>query len=553
MVRVNSQSQTESHGDIRSRSLADFDPFSPIFHGRKSNPSTSSPSHSIPTSPLVVSEQVKGDLRIIAGELQKDSLQVASDGRRASFSSSPRDSKSKSGSAASTTATPISPKNVKKWNKPKKVFSTLLHPFSKIHVSPGSRGGLTDGTNRRHRRAQSLAKNASVWKDVQEEVSVVESSVADSPIDSSTTAQLQPNAVAKELETSFREEPEKSERIKELFIPDLAKPRPTSLLKKEDDVNRTSEFDPSSFQLALPDRQDVLVATRAVHFLESYRLHELIMDLSTLRGFSKTELQSFAAGSQESCKSLSSCHRAVVEGLIDCCPDLLEVKGYFKSDDNEVLVIERQKNQILTVFHVAEACGKQQALVLKNHRDVTIAREYFEILHGISSRLFARLDELTEESPFSDILFAGHGTGAGLAILESYLYATTRTSQRVAAYVTAAPKVGMEDFRMAVHSQPNLLVTRIDSQDQRGNQSFCHVGNCIRLHQGADKLWNAKAFKFAPDAKASGLRSLLFQKQPLTEEYVEMLENAKTWPKEFHAQDIGDGVKRENDEKRTMT
>lgn len=516
-MNMNSQSQTNFLGHNRNHSLADFDPFSPVTPERKSNPST--PSTSSPHD----------DLMDVVMDLQKDSPRVATLGRHASFSFSPLRNKIR-GSVARTKA--ASPTNPSIWNKTKSSTVNPLHFFP--HLSTNAGRGLTDGANRRrHRKAHSLVENARLWKEVQESVPVEASSVTNSPM-------------AKD-----RDESETSGKISDLFIPSLAKPRPTSLLREEDDVIRTCEFDPSTFQLTLPEREDVLVAIRTVHFLESYRLHELSMDLSTLGGYSKMELQSFATGSPESCKSLSSCHRALVESLMYCCPDLLEVKGYFRSDDNEVLIIERQKNQFLTVFYVAETRGKTQPLALKDYHNVTIAKAYFEIVHAISPRLFARLDELTEESPFSDFVFAGHGRGAGLAILASYLYAHTRTSQRVSAYLTAAPKVGMEDFRRAVHSQPNLQVIRIDSQSQRGNQNFCHVGHSIRLYQGSGKLWKAKAFKFASDAPA--FRSLLYKKQALAEEYVDMIENTKNWPKDFHAEDVGEGVKGENDEKRILT
>ena len=183
---------------------------------------------------------------------------------------------------------------------------------------------------------------------------------------------------------------------------------------------------------------------------------------------------------------------------------------------------------------------------------MTIAKAYFDVAHSLSPQLFARLDELSEESPFSDYVFAGHGTGAGIALLASYLYAHMRMSQRVAAYLTGAPKIGMEDFRMAAHSQPNLQIIRVDTQCRRGSQGFCQVGHCIRLRRGSDTSWNAQAFKFASETPSPGFRTLRFQKYSTAEEYVDMLENTKSWPEDFHFEDVGEGVKGENNEKRIL-
>jgi hypothetical protein len=401
---------------------------------------------------------------------------------------------------------------------------------------------------RKHRKARSLIENKRLWKEVQEAIPADASTITTSPTDLRIDGQS-----SSKQDLLLKKELKKTDRVDDLFLPSLTKPRPTSLLKSEDDTVRTSEVDPSSFQLALPHHEDLLVAARTVSFLASYRSHELVMDLSTLQGYSKKELQFFATGDRDSCKSLSSCHRPVVEMLLYSCPDLLEIKGYLRLEGGEVLIIERQKNQFMVAFHLDESRLKKQPFALNDHHKVTIAKAYFERARPLTPKLFNRLDELFEESPFSDFVFAGHGTGAGLALLVSYLYSHTRMSQRVGAYLTSAPRIGLQDFRMAVHSQPNLQVIRMENQGQRGSQGFFHVGHCIRLRQGTDKQWNANAFKFASEAVLPGFRAIRFHKHSTAEEYVDALENTKNWPEDFHVEDAGEGVKGENNEKRILT
>jgi hypothetical protein len=439
-----------------------------------------------------------------------------------------------------------SPTNLASWKKTKDTKHPMVDTVSPKSVD--GRGSMDIVKFLQHRKSRSLIENKRLWKEVKEAIPVDASTITNSPTDLGINNE--PSKQSSLLEKNSK----KADSVNSLFLPSLTKPRPTSLLKTEDDDVRTSEVDPSSFQLTLPPQEDVLVAARTVSFLATYWSQQLAMDLSTLQGYPRRELQSFAMGDRESCKSLLNCHRAVVEMLLYACPDLIEVKGYFGLEGGEALIIERQKNQFLVAFHRTETTRlKRQPYALNDHHKVTVAKAYFELAQPLTPKLFHRLDELSEESPFSDFVFAGHGTGAGLALLVSYLYSHTRMSQRVSAYLTGAPRIGLQDFRMAVHSQPNLQVLRMENQGQRGSQGFCHVGHCIRLRQGADKEWNANAFQFASETVSPGFRTLRFHKHSTAEEYVDALENTKKWPEDYHAEDAGEGVKGENNEKRLLT
>ncbi|GAX15456.1 hypothetical protein FisN_8Lh244 [Fistulifera solaris] len=521
---VKSKSGSTQHN--RNHSLINFDPFSPTLPDSKPSPTPRLTNHhGVPNMP--------NDDRTDATHER-----VADSPSGKDFDRYPLFSFSGSNNEVKQTLP-----NLASWKKTRDTEHRVVDNASPISVD--GRGSMDIVKFFQHRKTRSLIENKRLWKEVKEAIPVDVSIITNSGINDEPSKQC-----------SFLEKDSKKvDSINTLFLPSLTKPRPTSLLKTEDDDVRTGEVDPSSFQLTLPPQEDVLAAARTVSFLSTYRSYELAMDLSTLQGYSKRELQSFATGDRESCKSLLNCHRAVVEMLLDACPDLLEVKGYFGLEGGEVLIIERQKNQFLVAFYRIEPTTrlKKQPFALADHHKVTIAKAYFELAQPLTSKLFRRLDELSEESPFSDFVFAGHGTGAGLALLVSYLYSHTRMSQRVSAYLTGAPRIGLQDFRMAVHSQPNFQVIRMENQGQRGSQGFCHVGHCISLRQGTDKQWNANAFQFASETVSPGFRTLRFHKHSTAEEYVDALENTKKWPEDFHAEDTGEGVKGENNEKRILT
>lgn len=349
-----------------------------------------------------------------------------------------------------------------------------------------------------------------------------------------------------------------ADAFQQLALPGLSKPRPTSFLTGAEMV-RTSEVDATAWQLEIPARCEFEVAAKVAQFLESYEKEECLLDLTTLGSISSMDLRRFAAGDfSPSTTALSECHRATVESLLECS-DNLTVQGFLTTptesgDRRQVLVLERQR-QFLCVFTgtTAEQQGKfPKPSELTEALGVSVYGDRLEAVQGFEASLFGLLDKLTEENPFYDVVFGGHCYGGAMATLAAFRYARIHADLRIAALVTACPKVGGPNFRLAAHSLPNLKVMRVEYGSSRAANSLS-VGHTIRIHPSVttNKVVNhpVKAYKFS-DANDVG-RSLFKRGDKDVADYVQAYDSLHTWVQDYHRQD-GAGVKGKDNEARQM-
>lgn len=367
-----------------------------------------------------------------------------------------------------------------------------------------------------------------------------------------------------------------------LLLPSLAKPCSTSFLTGNEEVFLSSEQDPSAWQLEIPSYRDVLTSTRLCQFMETYRAEECLLDLQKLVSVPNLDLSRYARGDVKmkipnTDMDFADCHRAIVESFLECGSDVLEVKGSFTSHNDhdgcphirrEVLVVERQ-NKFLCVFRgtTAEQQGKfpkhTETVELPTRTKAAVFVDRYAALADLEVATFQLLDMLAEENPFCDIAFTGHSFGAAMATLAAYKYASTRTALRVACCVSASPKVGSTDFRMAVHSTPNLNIWHLEFA--RLNPSSC-VGHHIRFM--APSKHNAspvvEAYKFGGAiqelSRGGGAATVLSffsstkYKEKDINEYVSFLESIDSsgWINSFYMED-GEGVRGRDNEARQMT
>lgn len=363
-----------------------------------------------------------------------------------------------------------------------------------------------------------------------------------------------------------------SDAFRHLQIPGLqTKPRPTSFLTGQEVVH-VSEVDATAWQLEIPAKAEFEVSTKVAEFLESYEKEECLLDLATLVGLNRLELNQFARGDASlAADKIAACHRPLVESLLECSDDLV-VHGFVTAgastgnsaptttpasgESRQVLILE-SKRQFLCVFRgkPAEQQGKfsrQPELIQMG--GLSVFGDRLAAIQELETATFSILDKLTEENPFCDVLFAGHSYGAAMATLAAQRYALARSELRIAVLTTACPKVGAADFRSAVHSLSNLKVMHVEYGNGRpmAAPNGCQVGHTIRIHPsvGTNKpvAHPVKAYKFG-DADDTG-RSL-FKREKDVSDYVRALESLSTWVQDYHRQD-GAGVKGEDNEARQM-
>jgi hypothetical protein len=349
-----------------------------------------------------------------------------------------------------------------------------------------------------------------------------------------------------------------------------AKPRPTSFLTAADNV-RSSEQDASAWQLEIPARVDVLVCAKISEFLEVYKTEECLLDLNALAGIPRTDLARFSAGEETfATKSIAECHRPLVESLVECCPDMVEVKGLVAfSVGREVFVVERQR-QLLVVMRGTDA--EQQGGKFKPHHQpdtvhlslgdgaspgVTVFADRYTAWKEMQAATTVLLDRLTDENPFCDVVFTAHGFGAAVATIAAFQYATAQPAMRVAAVCTNAPKVGLEDFRLAVHSQPNLRVVSVELGKGR---SAYNIGHTIKIHPATGPLGmrtthpSVKIYKFGGESQGGGVPLSFLSKGGKTTDYVNALEALpqNEWVADYCGED-GAGVRGNDNETREMS
>jgi hypothetical protein len=362
-----------------------------------------------------------------------------------------------------------------------------------------------------HRRTKSLESDDNA-KEIEKEVtpphqSHHRASLPNSP--SSAPVAVHSNVV--DTKTSIMQElMDLKDKFSALQIPSLAKPSPTSFLTgRGDEAVRTSEYEPSPFQMEIPSLPEVVETARLNDFVENYRRMDQNFDLTEFVGYSRTDLEQVKLPG----------HIPIAQSLLEC-GDGLTIQGFISkgthSDERlEAVVVEGQR-QFTMVFR---GTTEQQTKLMGNNskykkRAVPLdaEEENVEVYCGfkeeytkLEHECFSLIDKLSEQNPFCDFIFTGYSFGAAMATLAAYRYANARPMMRVGCITFASPKVGFSLFRHVVNSLPNLKVIRLehgqDAKCQAPSVGGWHVGHTLVLSgsigQSAPKPQKAVlAYKF---------------------------------------------------------
>jgi hypothetical protein len=380
-----------------------------------------------------------------------------------------------------------------------------------------------------------------------------------------------------------------------LDLPNLYKPAPTSFLTGTEMV-RSSEQDPSPFQMEIPSLDHTLAAARSVQFVNVYRKEDMNFDMEALVGLPRMAMRNFVEHTDAPAPNnrLTPAHRPVVESLLEAADDIV-VAGFFASENagssetrREAVVLERQM-QFVVVFRgtTQEQTGKTAIFKKKDKHQKASAMEalsndnanskvytsvkqaYMELEH----RVFECLDKFLDQNPFCDVVFTGSSLGGAMAALGAYRYASVRPVVRVCCQTFGAPKLGNKAFRQQANSLPNLKVMRIEY----GNDPKCyaphdsngaHVGHAILLSKNNNetssnsKSLTAVACRFdnhdtrkQNSSKSAALLASFKKERDITSyvSHLEQLRQSKVnkWVKDFAGED-GAGVRGVDNEKRQV-
>jgi Lipase (class 3) len=381
--------------------------------------------------------------------------------------------------------------------------------------------------------------------------------------------------------------------VNSLALPSLAKPAPTSFLTGTE-VVRSSEHDPSPFQMEIPSLDQTLVAARLVQFVEHYRKEDMNMDLSmSLVGLSRREMASFVedTDSSQAPPNLTQVHKPVVESLLEAAEDAT-VAGFVATQNagsadarREAVILERQMQFIIVFRGTTQEQAGKTGFFKKNHakpkhqvalepfeNDGTDAKVFAPIKEAyieLEHRVFDCLDRLMDANPFCDVVFTGSSWGACMATLAAYRYASNRPMARVSCQTFGAPKVGNKVFRQQVNSLPNLKVIRIEHASDvkclappQDNGNGAPAGHSIVLSKNSENYneLSAVACKFDSgkhhSTKPAAALFNAWKKERDISTYVSHLEQLQQskgykWVKDFAGED-GSGVRGKDNEQRQM-
>lgn len=357
-----------------------------------------------------------------------------------------------------------------------------------------------------------------------------------------------------------------------LQIPLLAKPSPTSLLLTGDDLAlRTSEQQPASHQIEIPDVKDMIVHAKLCAFMESYRQIDPTFSMSALVGVPNLALREFAFFGKTNLTTagLLEKGRPIVKELLECAEGIT-VEGY-AAQNAEVAIFELPKlSQIVGVFRgsderqakpVSSKKARQSTSsdVLHPDQKVAVVPAFREAYFELEPCFYTMIDKLTDANPFAKIVLCGHSFGAALATMAAVRYATCRPTMMVSVHAFGSPKVGAVNFRQLVNSISNLKVIRVENKDDpvvntptdAANKKWDHVGHTVSIGNKS----GVTAYRFEHDKPLPASAPLFRKVERDSKAYVAALESClskKQWVKDFAGEDVGDGVLGRNNEKRRM-
>lgn len=357
-----------------------------------------------------------------------------------------------------------------------------------------------------------------------------------------------------------------------LQIPLLAKPSPTSLLLTGDDLAlRTSEQQPASHQIEIPDVKDMVVHAKLCAFMESYRQIDPTFSISALVGVPNLALREFAFFGKTNLETagLLEKGRPIVKELLECAEGIT-VEGY-AAQNAEVAIFELPKlSQIVGVFRgsderqakpVSSKKARQSTSsdVLHPDQKVTVVPAFREAYFELEPCFYTLIDKLTDANPFAKIVLCGHSFGAALATMAAVRYATCRPTMMVSVHAFGSPKVGAVNFRQLVNSIANLKVIRVENKDDHvvntptdaTSKKWEHIGHTISIGNKS----GVTAYRFEHNKPLPASTPLFRKVERDSKAYVAALESClskEQWVKDFVGEDVGDGVLGRDHEKRQM-
>ena len=378
-------------------------------------------------------------------------------------------------------------------------------------------------------------------------------------------------------------------------MPLLAKTLPTSFLKDNTMVMRSSEQEPAPFQVDIPSHSATVLVSKLCAFLDFYRTIDINFEIGQLVGVTRKAMNEFVTLNKP-LKEFNASHKPIIRALLECGDDSITIEGYHADESEGVIFNSQVLHQLIVIYRGNDA--EQSKPVKTTHRNyhgnnaaavelhpdqpaLTVYSAFRDAYTKTESHVCAALDQLTDADPFTEVVFGGHSFGGALALLGGLRYATMRPMLRVSCSVLGCPRVGSTEFRQMANSIPNLKIFRVEvlgdsavqlpidtssSAAATTDNKWEHVGSSIVIGANGKKSASSggiKAYRFDKN-KPENLHNnnkphQMFGRNKNAIDrtsggYVKALEGGSNaeWVKDFCGEDVGAGVIGRNNEKRLL-
>lgn len=239
---------------------------------------------------------------------------------------------------------------------------------------------------------------------------------------------------------------------------------------------RSSEMDPTAFQVDLPPFDEIFSHAKICAVMDNYtEVGGREFDFSSLMLWKVRDKQSYPRQEEDSrdesspsITSTCSLESPIHSALKDAVPDIL-VEGFFREyfDDKSsesglgrveaVVFSSEHRRQFIVCYR-----GSSDVQNRPVHGNSTKLAENYSLqqsLKILNDCVYSLLYRLSILKPFCDVTMTGHSFGGVLSTYSGEFFAREHPVMRISCHVFGCPRVSDLDFRRSAHSLPNFKVS----------------------------------------------------------------------------------------------
>ena len=288
---------------------------------------------------------------------------------------------------------------------------------------------------------------------------------------------------------------------------------------------RTSELEPSLFQLNIPSIHDMLCNIRLCYYVFNRKYNIDIDDDLDVVDNSLIDQQQQVE------------NKIVLEDIIRA-NDTYEVYLFNNTNENRIIIcyhaISKPKQNTTT---------RKTKDAIKEMSSDEVNTPFYNAYNTLPEKLITtRIKSLKSNNPFADVVFVGYSTwNASIATIASIRYATYHSNTRVYCNAFGAPRIGTQIFKDYAHSLPNLNIFRVElhgNNTSHYDYGYQYAGHLMTLSSASSRAYKFHKHYQQPTNNSSGNNS--FFKSPFKSPFKTPSKKRKTLAKQTNLKNYVD-------------